>query len=451
VTVHADAHAPLVRHRADGPVVVLSPHLDDAVLDCWSLLTSGARVAVVNVFAGIPPAGATGAWDRVCGEPNSPAQVRRRRAEDGEALARLGIVPANLDFLDAQYRPPGTAPPWREIDAAVAEHAPEASLVVAPAALGKANRDHLVVREYAFRLWAAGVPLRLSADVPYCVQHGWPAWVAADGDGHGRDVDAFWAAGLAPARALGELRPSVTRLSAAQAAAKLAVMRLYRTQFAAIDAQGIGLLRNPYVHGVEVAWSLTPACVPPAGPPAPLRELRFLDGSAYPVEEDLCRGCFMNEHEPELPRAIRPVYDDGAVVVRQDAEWPVPGFYIVSTRAHVGSIGELDDEQFARFFAVLRAVRHAMRAHLGIARVQMYHEEKIARPHLHVWLLPLWPDVMRANTINPRVYEGNIKEYLNLFSFREAAATILAYNQVMARTLGEQLRPARRAPGRVRG
>ena len=34
--------------------VVLSPHLDDAVLSAWHVLRSGGDVCVVTVFAGLP-------------------------------------------------------------------------------------------------------------------------------------------------------------------------------------------------------------------------------------------------------------------------------------------------------------------------------------------------------------------------------------------------------------
>ena len=47
--------------------VILSPHFDDAVLSCWHLLASAGEVLVVNVFAGEPPAGTLGWWDRARG------------------------------------------------------------------------------------------------------------------------------------------------------------------------------------------------------------------------------------------------------------------------------------------------------------------------------------------------------------------------------------------------
>jgi hypothetical protein len=42
--------------------VILSPHLDDAVLSCWHLLTGPGEVEVINVFAGVPADLGAPAW-----------------------------------------------------------------------------------------------------------------------------------------------------------------------------------------------------------------------------------------------------------------------------------------------------------------------------------------------------------------------------------------------------
>src|SRR4051794_18332994 len=94
---------PTVGFDSGGPVLLLSPHLDDAVLNCCSVLMSDADVRVVNVFAGIPPPGFVSDWDRSCGGRDSAEHVRRRIAEDEAVLAALGTRPVNLPFLDIQY------------------------------------------------------------------------------------------------------------------------------------------------------------------------------------------------------------------------------------------------------------------------------------------------------------------------------------------------------------
>lgn len=158
--------------------------------------------------------------------------------------------------------------------------------------------------------------------------------------------------------------------------------------------------------------------MPPELPPG-FRTLGFLDGSAVIVPEDTCRGCLMNEMDGQLPDLLDPVFDDGTITVRQDAEWAVPGFMVVGIRQHIGSLDRMDPGLAMRVIMITRMVRAGMRDVLGLHAVQMYQEEKLVRPHFHLWMLPLWPDVMVTHDINPRIYESNITEYLSKFDLTQ--------------------------------
>lgn len=259
----------------EASVLLLSPHWDDAVFNCWSLLTGAGEVAVVNVFGGVPAPGPARRWDRICGGEDAREQAQARVAEDALALALAGRVAANASLLDAEYREPGPDPGLAEIDAAVAAIANRASAVYAPAALGM-NPDHRLLRRYARALNGLGIPAHLYADLPYCVVHGWPHWVDRRPPPPHRDVDAFWRSFLVDVPEIADLRAaSVARLQPDEAARKLAAMRTYETQFDALDGGGSGPLSNPGVHGFEVFWRLAPpgAVSPPnrRGPP-PNRE-----------------------------------------------------------------------------------------------------------------------------------------------------------------------------------
>ncbi|MEV1006315.1 hypothetical protein [Streptomyces sp. NPDC049881] len=175
----------------------------------------------------------------------------------------------------------------------------------------------------------------------------------------------------------------------------------------------------------------------PGVPPPGHRVLAFLGGASRLVSEDTCRGCFMNRAEDELPGLLAPVHDDGVVTVRQDAEWAVPGFMVVGVRPHIGALDEMELPLVERLGRVTHAVRRAMRDRLGLAAVQMYQEEKLDRPHFHVWMLPLWPDVMAAHGINPRIYESNITDYLSLFALAEQESAIRRCADEVRRFLSE--------------
>lgn len=88
-------------------VVVVSPHLDDALLSCGQLLAALPKRAalVATVFAGEPDDGDR-IWtdyDRKCGFPSARVAVAARRAEDRRACSVLGCRWEHLALVDSQY------------------------------------------------------------------------------------------------------------------------------------------------------------------------------------------------------------------------------------------------------------------------------------------------------------------------------------------------------------
>lgn len=85
-------------------LLVISPHLDDAVLSCGALLAQVPGATVATVFAGIPrQADRLTAWDAASGFRDARHAMLSRREEDRQALALLGVTPLWLDFCDSQY------------------------------------------------------------------------------------------------------------------------------------------------------------------------------------------------------------------------------------------------------------------------------------------------------------------------------------------------------------
>lgn len=182
--------------RTEGLYVVLSPHLDDAVLSCGGLLhqlgEQGRPARVVTCFAGIPDyrelspfaAGQHLRW----GQPADP--VSERRAEDRTALSLLGVSYEHWPYLDCIYR--------RDRDSGAFLYTSEESLFgqVAPAdhllvarLVGRVKRrfgsngtvvyaplsagrhvDHQLVRLVALQLAAAGYLITYYEDYPYAEQ-----------------------------------------------------------------------------------------------------------------------------------------------------------------------------------------------------------------------------------------------------------------------------------------
>lgn len=84
-------------------MIIISPHLDDAVLSCGQLLAAHPRSTVITAFAGLPPIGCSTPFDEACGFDDSVQAMSARVAEDWRAAAVLDFTPIHLPFLDGQY------------------------------------------------------------------------------------------------------------------------------------------------------------------------------------------------------------------------------------------------------------------------------------------------------------------------------------------------------------
>lgn len=131
-------------------LLLISPHLDDAVFSCGTLLASVPGATVLTVFAGFPPVEhPLTDWDRRCGFRQGDAIMALRRAEDLNALTLLHAQPLWLDFLDAQYAP---SPPVDVIANAlhevVRQRQPETLLFP----LGLFHSDHTLVHDAVLKL-----------------------------------------------------------------------------------------------------------------------------------------------------------------------------------------------------------------------------------------------------------------------------------------------------------
>jgi LmbE family N-acetylglucosaminyl deacetylase len=92
----------------DLAVLVVSPHLDDAMLSCTALFHRRRPADVLTVFAGSPSPAVSAEWDRLCGFADSDEALAARRAEEQAAFAGLAVDVDYLPLLDSQYT--GDAP-----------------------------------------------------------------------------------------------------------------------------------------------------------------------------------------------------------------------------------------------------------------------------------------------------------------------------------------------------
>jgi LmbE family N-acetylglucosaminyl deacetylase len=142
------------------PLLLLSPHCDDAALSCAALLARERPLDVLTIFTGSPDPPRQSAWDRTTGFVDSTQSFAARRAEDQAALSggRHGL--AFLGLLETEYVGEALGRETTEPIAAAVSHWLEENvggLIAAPAGAGCAPRRLPAV---ARRLVGREVPRR---------------------------------------------------------------------------------------------------------------------------------------------------------------------------------------------------------------------------------------------------------------------------------------------------
>ncbi|MCX5544346.1 PIG-L family deacetylase [Paraburkholderia sp. CNPSo 3076] len=123
-------------------LIVVSPHLDDAVLGCTGLLARCPGSIVCTVFAGEPAAPMHTQWDEAGGFADAHEAVRARKREDERALALCGATPMWLDFLDGQY---GATPAVEDVARTLAEQFARFGAYLPVCPFGLWHSDHQLV------------------------------------------------------------------------------------------------------------------------------------------------------------------------------------------------------------------------------------------------------------------------------------------------------------------
>lgn len=190
---------PSIEWGAVSTLVVLSPHLDDAVLSCGGLIAhahqQGADVLVVTAFNGraTPPVSEPARkYHSRCGLPDDLAMTRRE-GEDDLALGVVGARTQRLFLPEALYRKREDGRPMYEgdqgiflpeghptneattdVEQGIAEQVADASpdLILAPLGIG-GHVDHVLVSQAARRL--AGDVLYYE-DMPYAIHDRCRGW-----------------------------------------------------------------------------------------------------------------------------------------------------------------------------------------------------------------------------------------------------------------------------------
>ena len=166
--------------EGDAPWLVLSPHLDDAVLSCGALIEAQAQrrhiiVATVFTEAGtVAHTRAARSFLSQCGISDAGQLFEARQAEDRAVLAAMGVQHLHLGAVDALFRkrePFRKRKPIRFIEKAWNKLPPELThrypTYRFDIALGRvAAGDHALIEE--LRNKVAGLMERTKAELLFC-------------------------------------------------------------------------------------------------------------------------------------------------------------------------------------------------------------------------------------------------------------------------------------------
>ncbi len=150
--------------------VILSPHFDDAVLNCWHIFIK-KNTTVVNIFSGIPPRGTSTLWDRICGQSDSQLMMQQRKAENANAATIAGNKSSQLflNLLDNQYRPKSDSPSVNKLTTSFEKMVSGSVKYYAPLAISRVYRhpDHILIRKVGLELKRRGHEVYFYPDHPY--------------------------------------------------------------------------------------------------------------------------------------------------------------------------------------------------------------------------------------------------------------------------------------------
>jgi LmbE family N-acetylglucosaminyl deacetylase len=158
-----------------GRLLVLSPHLDDAVLSIGAAIAHwvrhGTAVGVLTVLAGDPGSEApAGKWDLRAGFHTAGEAARARREEDQRACALLGATPVWLSWGDDQYERGSDDEIWTAIRSAIAR----ADAVLSPG-FPLSNGDHAWLAGLVMKRVDEETRIGFYAEQPYALWTGRPS------------------------------------------------------------------------------------------------------------------------------------------------------------------------------------------------------------------------------------------------------------------------------------
>lgn len=153
----------------------------------------------------------------------------------------------------------------------------------------------------------------------------------------------------------------------------------------------------------------------------------------------LSRALFMEKYLEKLDKCHIPIYEDDDIIIRQDAQIAIPGFFIVATKNNFKNIIQMDLETYQKCLYFVCLIRKELKESFDIKQAYMYYDEHYHKPSsTHFWVMPLYEEVVKTNNLNPTILSNDIWKYQDLFEFSKTKNDIYKINQEMKKVLAKR-------------
>ena len=152
----------------------------------------------------------------------------------------------------------------------------------------------------------------------------------------------------------------------------------------------------------------------------------------------LSRAEFMEKYADKLDKCHIPIYEDDDIKITQDAQIPIPGFYIIATKGIYKKLCYMDIELYKKCLNYVAKVRKLLKEEFNIENAYMYYDEHYKKPSsTHLWVMPVYEDVVNKYNLDATILSKDIWTYQDIFEFQYTKDDIYRINDRMRELLNK--------------
>ena len=154
--------------------------------------------------------------------------------------------------------------------------------------------------------------------------------------------------------------------------------------------------------------------------------------------KSLSRAEFMDKYAQYIDKCHTPIYEDSDIIIRQDAQYAIPGFYVVATRKKYKNIAEIDSELYSKCLRFIDRISGILNNKYGVNNIYIYYDEHLEKPSsTHFWIMPIYEKEIKRNKYKPSIIYHDIWKYQDLFFYKKTKKRIIKINNEIRNLLKE--------------